>query len=78
MDGVVTAGEECDDNNTNPADGCNDCVLGYADVLIVGSTTAVLGPSDTVPGPMDANMAAALSLTVRAVLCACTWIRILC
>ena len=66
LDGIVTGAEQCDDNNSNPADGCNDCVLGYADVLIVGSTTRILGPTDPdLPGPMDENMATALGLTVR-------------
>jgi cysteine-rich repeat protein len=26
-DGVVQSGEQCDDGNTNPFDGCDDCIL---------------------------------------------------
>ncbi len=40
-DGVVEGGEECDDGNQNPADGCNQCVL------TTWAATAVIGGSAT-------------------------------
>ncbi len=41
-DGVVEAGEQCDDGNQNPADGCNACMLTTwaASAVIGGSTTS--------------------------------------
>ena len=46
-DGVVEAGEQCDDGNQNPSDGCNTCMLATwaASAVIGGSTTA--GPIGT-------------------------------
>ena len=54
--GVVDSGEQCDDGNSNPADGCNACRAGYTDVLIVQSTMV---------SNHDVFAAAAVGLTVR-------------
>ena len=50
-DGVVEAGEQCDDGNTNPADGCDACVrTSWAATALIGGDIVATTVGLTNPG----------------------------